>query len=79
MILMLANEGPVLALFLVLIGLFPGKRKTALRKASTRLTKLERERKIRLVYPMRRTLSHAAKAFLELVEKDAAQAVPAVA
>ena len=37
------------------------------------------ERKIRLVYPMRRTLSHAAKAFLELVEKDAAQPVPAVA
>ena len=37
------------------------------------------ERKIRLVYPMRRTLSHAAKAFLELVEKDAAQVVPTVA
>ena len=29
------------------------------------------ERKIRLVFPARRNLSHAAKAFLELVQKDA--------
>jgi hypothetical protein len=27
------------------------------------------ERKIRLVYPARRALSHAARAFLELVER----------
>ena len=36
-----------------------------------RVKELNVERKIRLVYPTRRALSHAAKAFLELVEKDA--------
>ena len=36
-----------------------------------RVKELNVERKIRLVYPARRGLSHAAKAFLELVEKDA--------
>lgn len=33
------------------------------------------ERNIRLVYPARRALSHAAKAFLDLVDRDAAAAV----
>jgi DNA-binding transcriptional LysR family regulator len=32
-----------------------------------KVTELSVERKIRLVYPARRGLSHAAKAFLELV------------
>ena len=36
-----------------------------------RVKELNVERKIRLVYPTRRALSHAAKAFLELVETDA--------
>jgi DNA-binding transcriptional LysR family regulator len=33
------------------------------------------ERKIRLVYPARRALSHAARAFLELVDREAADAL----
>jgi hypothetical protein len=33
-----------------------------------RVKELNVERKIRLVYPARRALSHAAKAFLELVK-----------
>lgn len=40
-----------------------------------RVKELNVERKIRLVYPARRALSHAAKAFLELVDRDAAKAV----
>lgn len=40
-----------------------------------RVKELNVERKIRLVYPTRRGLSHAAKAFLELVEKDATPVV----
>jgi hypothetical protein len=32
-----------------------------------RVEELEVERKIRLVYPARRMLSHAARAFLELI------------
>ncbi len=40
-----------------------------------RVKELNVERKIRLVYPTRRALSHAAKAFLELVEKDATPVV----
>jgi DNA-binding transcriptional LysR family regulator len=32
-----------------------------------RVKELHVERKVRLVYPIRRTLSHAAKAFLEVV------------
>ena len=35
--------------------------------AEVRVKEMHLERKIRLVYPMRRALSHAAKAFLELV------------
>ncbi|MBM3759378.1 MAG: LysR family transcriptional regulator [Acidobacteria bacterium] len=35
-----------------------------------RVKELNVERKIRLVYPAKRALSHAAKAFLELVERD---------
>jgi DNA-binding transcriptional LysR family regulator len=35
------------------------------------------ERKIRIVYPGKRALSHAAKAFLELVDKEAAAKLPA--
>ena len=35
------------------------------------VTEMNVERKIRLVFPARRNLSHAAKAFLELVQKDA--------
>jgi DNA-binding transcriptional LysR family regulator len=40
-----------------------------------RVKELVCERKIRLVYPARRALSHAAKAFLELVDKEAAAAL----
>jgi DNA-binding transcriptional LysR family regulator len=40
-----------------------------------RVKELNVERKIRLVYPARRALSHAAKAFLELVDRDAAALV----
>jgi DNA-binding transcriptional LysR family regulator len=40
-----------------------------------RVKELNVERKIRLVYPARRALSHAAKAFLELVDRDAAASV----
>ena len=40
-----------------------------------RVKEMDVERKIRLVYPAKRALSHAAKAFLELVDKDAAAAV----
>ncbi len=43
-----------------------------------RVKELNVERKIRLVYPARRALSHAAKAFLELVDREAAVAVAAV-
>ena len=39
-----------------------------------RVKELNVERKIRLVYPARRALSHAAKAFLELVDHEAAAA-----
>jgi DNA-binding transcriptional LysR family regulator len=41
-----------------------------------RVQELNVERNIRLVYPARRALSHAAKAFLDLVDKDAAATVP---
>jgi hypothetical protein len=34
-----------------------------------RVRELNVERKIRLVYPARRALSHAAKAFLEVVKR----------
>jgi DNA-binding transcriptional LysR family regulator len=34
------------------------------------------ERKIRIVYPAKRALSHAAKAFLELVDQEAAAKLP---
>lgn len=37
-----------------------------------RVKELNVERKIRLVYPARRALSHAAKAFLDLVDREAA-------
>jgi DNA-binding transcriptional LysR family regulator len=37
-----------------------------------RVPELYLERKIRLVYPAKRALSHAAKAFLELVKRDEA-------
>ncbi len=40
-----------------------------------RVKELNVERKIRLVYPARRALSHAAKAFLELVDREAAALV----
>ncbi len=43
-----------------------------------RVKEMDVERKIRLVYPAKRALSHAAKAFLELVDKDAAAAVTVV-
>ncbi|WP_031499556.1 LysR family transcriptional regulator [Bryobacter aggregatus] len=43
-----------------------------------RVKELNVERKIRLVYPARRALSHAAKAFLELVDQDAAALTAAV-
>jgi DNA-binding transcriptional LysR family regulator len=36
-----------------------------------KVTELNVERKIRLVYPARRALSHAAKAFLELIQQPA--------
>lgn len=39
-----------------------------------RVTELNVERKIRLVYPARRALSHAAKAFLEVVKKGSSEA-----
>src|SRR5262249_28482377 len=35
-----------------------------------RVRELEVERKIRLLYPSRRTLSHAARAFLEVISKE---------
>jgi DNA-binding transcriptional LysR family regulator len=35
--------------------------------AEVRVKEMHMERKIRLVYPTRRALSHAAKAFLEVV------------
>jgi hypothetical protein len=35
------------------------------------------EKKIRLVYPARRALSHAAKAFLEVVRSGMSQQTPA--
>ncbi len=41
-----------------------------------RIDELYVERKIRLVYPARRALSHAAKAFLELIGQDVGPAVP---
>jgi len=41
-----------------------------------RVDELYVERKIRLVYPARRALSHAAKAFLELIGQDAGPAAP---
>ena len=39
-----------------------------------RVKELNVERKIRLVYPARRALSHAAKAFLEVVKNATADA-----
>jgi len=42
-----------------------------------RVKELQLERKIRLVYPARRALSHAAKAFVELVKKESSEPVPA--
>jgi DNA-binding transcriptional LysR family regulator len=44
-----------------------------------RVKELNVERKIRLVFPAKRALSHAAKAFLELVDRDAAAAATAAA
>ncbi len=41
-----------------------------------RVTELNVERKIRLVYPARRALSHAAKAFLEIVKRASAETEP---
>lgn len=41
-----------------------------------RVKELSLERKIRLVYPARRALSHAAKAFLEVVKKSSAEPEP---
>lgn len=38
-----------------------------------RVPELKMERLIRLVYPARRALSHAARAFLEVVEGGTAQ------
>lgn len=38
-----------------------------------RVEELNVERNIRLVFPARRALSHAARAFLELVQKDQAE------
>ena len=38
-----------------------------------KVKELNVERKIRLVYPARRALSHAAKAFLELIKKRGAE------
>jgi DNA-binding transcriptional LysR family regulator len=42
--------------------------------SEVRVRELNVERKIRLVFPAKRALSHAAKAFLELVDRDAAAA-----
>jgi DNA-binding transcriptional LysR family regulator len=39
-----------------------------------RVNEITVERKIRLVYPGRRALSHAAKAFLEIVKKGNTEA-----
>jgi DNA-binding transcriptional LysR family regulator len=44
-----------------------------------RVKELYCERKIRLVYPARRALSHAAKAFLEVVRDSAVETAPAAA
>ncbi len=44
-----------------------------------RVTELNVERKIRLVYPARRALSHAAKAFLDVVKHASAEPEPAAA
>jgi DNA-binding transcriptional LysR family regulator len=44
-----------------------------------RVKELYCERKIRLVYPARRALSHAAKAFLEVVRGATAETSPASA
>jgi DNA-binding transcriptional LysR family regulator len=41
-----------------------------------RVKELSAERKIRLVYPARRALSHAAKAFLEVVKKSSSEPEP---
>jgi DNA-binding transcriptional LysR family regulator len=41
-----------------------------------RVRELNVERKIRLVYPARRALSHAAKAFLEVVKKGSTEPSP---
>lgn len=41
-----------------------------------KVKELNVERKIRLVYPARRALSHAAKAFLDLVNKEAGVSIP---
>jgi DNA-binding transcriptional LysR family regulator len=41
-----------------------------------RIRELNLERKIRLVYPGRRALSHAAKAFLEVVKRASAEPEP---
>jgi hypothetical protein len=38
-----------------------------------RVNELNVERKIRLVYPARRAVSHAAKAFLEVVKRASAE------
>ncbi|HZQ53645.1 MAG TPA: LysR family transcriptional regulator [Bryobacteraceae bacterium] len=42
-----------------------------------RVKELQLERKIRLVYPARRALSHAARAFVELVKKESSEPAPA--
>jgi DNA-binding transcriptional LysR family regulator len=39
-----------------------------------RVNELNVERKIRLVYPARRALSHAAKAFLDVVKRASSEA-----
>ena len=44
-----------------------------------RVRELNIERKIRLVYPARRALSHAAKAFLDVVRRANVEAAPAAA
>lgn len=41
-----------------------------------RVKELQLERKIRLIYPGRRALSHAAKAFVELVMKESVEPAP---
>jgi hypothetical protein len=41
-----------------------------------RVKELNVERKFRLVYPARRALSHAAKAFLDVVKHGSAEAEP---